>query len=146
MTILLSSEKTARQIGEVLPQAGVSFTTNSISVKADQLLQVARFLKETQGLDFDYLVNITGVDYLDYIDVVYHLVSQKNNHSLVLKVTCPDRNNAVVPSVITLWRGADFLERETFDLVGVRFDGHPNMKRIYLWEGFQGHPLRRDYR
>jgi NADH:ubiquinone oxidoreductase subunit C len=63
----------------------------------------------------------------------------------VLKTRCNDREQPVVPSVISVWQGADFQEREIYDLLGIRFAGHPNMKRIFLWEGFKGHPLRRDY-
>jgi NADH-quinone oxidoreductase subunit C len=145
MTVALSGKEIASKIGEAISQTVISVADSSITVKSQQLFQVAKFLKETPGLEFDFLVNISGVDYLDYIEVVYHLVSLKHNHSLVLKTICPDRDKPVVPSVVSLWRGADFLEREGYDLVGVRFDGHPNLKRIYLWEGFQGHPLRRDY-
>jgi NADH-quinone oxidoreductase subunit C len=145
MTVALPGKEMASKIGEAIPQTVISVADSSITVKSQQLFQVAKFLKETPGLEFDFLVNISGVDYLDYIEVVYHLVSLKHNHSLVLKTVCPDRENPVVPSVVSLWRGADFLEREEYDLMGVRFEGHPNLKRIYLWEGFQGHPLRRDY-
>jgi len=145
MTVALPGKEMASKIGEAIPQTVISVADSSITVKSQQLFQVAKFLKETPGLEFDFLVNISGVDYLDYIEVVYHLVSLKHNHSLVLKTVCPDRDNPVVPSVVSLWRGADFLEREEYDLMGVRFEGHPNLKRIYLWEGFQGHPLRRDY-
>jgi NADH-quinone oxidoreductase subunit C len=145
MTVALPGKEMASKIGEAIPQTVISGADSSITVKSQQLFQVAKFLKETPGLEFDFLVNISGVDYLDYIEVVYHLVSLKHNHSLVLKTVCPDRDNPVVPSVVSLWRGADFLEREEYDLMGVRFEGHPNLKRIYLWEGFQGHPLKRDY-
>ena len=145
MTVALPGKEMASKIGEAIPQTVISVADSSITVKSQQLFQVAKFLKETPGLEFDFLVNISGVDYLDYIEVVYHLVSLKHNHSLVLKTVCPDRENPVVPSVVSLWRGADFLEREEYDLMGVRFEGHPNLKRIYLWEGSQGHPLRRDY-
>jgi NADH-quinone oxidoreductase subunit C len=145
MTVALSGKEIASKIEEAIPQTVTSVADGSITVTSQHLFQVAKFLKETPSLEFDFLVNISGVDYLDYIEVVYHLVSLKHNHSLVLKTVCPDRDNPVVPSVVSLWRGADFLEREEYDLVGVRFEGHPNLKRIYLWEGFQGHPLRRDY-
>jgi len=63
----------------------------------------------------------------------------------VVKTRCYDRENPTVSSVVGLWQGADFQEREIYDLLGIKFDGHPNMKRIFLWEGFQGHPLRKDY-
>jgi len=108
-------------------------------------LAVVAFLKDTQGLDLDYLNYITAIDYYDHFEVVYQLVSLEHNHSLVLKTRCYRRDNPTLPSVVSLWQGADFQEREIYDLMGIRFEGHPNMKRIVLWEGFQGHPLRKDY-
>ncbi|HIE16858.1 MAG TPA: NADH-quinone oxidoreductase subunit C [Dehalococcoidia bacterium] len=117
----------------------------SVVIHSRSLYQVAEFLKNTPGLDFDYLTNLAAVDYLDYFEVVYHLVSLKHNHSLVLKTRCYDRDKPVVPSVVSLWRAADFQEREAYDLMGIVFQGHPNLKRLLLWEGFVGHPLRRDY-
>ena len=91
------------------------------------------------------MANLTAVDYMDYFEVVYNLISIKNNHSVVLKTKCYGRENLNVPSVVGLWRTADYQERETFDLFGISFEGHPNLKRLFLWEGFEGHPLRRDY-
>jgi len=145
MTKALVWKEVAEKIGEQLPVAVVGFDGSAILVKSESILEVCRFLNKTAGLDFDYLVNLTGVDYLDYLEVVYHLASLKHNHSLVLKTRCYDREQPTVPSVTTIWQGADFQEREIYDLLGVRFEGHPNMKRIFLWEGFKGHPLRRDY-
>jgi len=83
--------------------------------------------------------------WFDYFEVVYQFTSFEHNHSLVVKARCYDRENPTLPSVISLWQGADFQEREIYDLMGIRFDGHPNMKRIFLWDGFPGHPLRKDY-
>lgn len=143
MKPLIGSE-VAEKIGEQLPGAVVEYNT-AVLVKSESIFEVCRFLNQTAGLDFDYLVNLTGVDYLNYLEVVYHLVSMKHNHSLVLKTRCYDREQPTVPSVTPVWKGADFQEREVYDLLGIRFEGHPNMKRIFLWEGFQGHPLRRDY-
>ena len=77
--------------------------------------------------------------------MVYHLTSISHNQSLVIKTRIFDREDPVVPSVISLWRGADYQEREVWDLMGIRFTGHPNPKRIMLWEGFPGHPLRKDF-
>ena len=145
MTKALVWKEVAEKIGEQLPVAVVGFDGSAILVKSESILEVCRFLNKTAGLDFDYLVNLTGVDYLDYLEVVYHLASLKHNHSLVLKTRCYDREQPTVPSVTTIWQGADFQEREAYDLLGILFEGHPNMKRIFLWEGFQGHPLRRDY-
>lgn len=143
MKPLIGSE-VAKKIGEQLPGAVVEYNT-AVLVKSESIFEVCRFLNQTAGLDFDYLVNLTGVDYLNYLEVVYHLVSMKHNHSLVLKTRCYDREQPAVPSVTPIWEGANLQEREVYDLLGIRFDGHPNMKRIFLWEGFQGHPLRRDY-
>ena len=88
---------------------------------------------------------MAAVDYLEYFEVIYRLVSLKNNHSLILKTRVYGRENLSVPSVVKTWRSADYQEREIFDLFGIKFEGHPNLKRLLLWEGFQGHPLRRDY-
>jgi NADH-quinone oxidoreductase subunit C len=145
MTKALAGKEVAEKIGGQFPEAVVGFDGSAILLKSDSILEVCRFLNKTAGLDFDYLVNLTGVDYLDYLEVVYHLVSLKHNNSLVLKTRCYDREQPTVPSVTPIWQGADFQEREAYDLLGIRFEGHPNMKRIFLWDGFQGHPLRRDY-
>jgi len=145
MTKALKVSEVAAKIGGQLPGAIVGCDDSAVTVKSEFVLEVCRFLNKTAGLDFDYLVNITGVDYLDCLEVVYHLASMKHNHSLVVKTKCYDREKPAVPSVTSVWQGADFQERETYDLLGIRFEGHPNMKRLFLWEGFQGHPLRRDY-
>jgi len=145
MTKPLSGRELAQQIAEHVPDAIVEADEAAVIVQSQSLFQVMRFLKETAELDFDYLVSITAVDYWDYLEVVYHLVSIGHNHSLVIKTRCDDRDNPEVPSVVGLWQGADFQEREVYDLMGIRFDGHPSLRRIFLWEGFQGYPLRRDY-
>jgi len=145
MTVALSGREIALRLEEQFPGSIVESSQNSLVVKNESLLEVATFLKTTPGLDFDYLTSITAVDYYNYFEVVYQLTSIKHNHSLVVKTRCYGRDNPSVPSVVSLWRGADFQEREIYDLMGISFDGHPNLKRIFLWEGFQGHPLRKDY-
>jgi NADH-quinone oxidoreductase subunit C len=145
MTKQLTGSEVAKKIGQQLPGAVAGYDDSAILIETGSILEVCRFLKQTAGLDFDYLVNLTGVDYLDYFEIVYHLASLKHNHSLVLKTRCYDREQPTVPSIISIWKGADLQEREAYDLMGIRFEGHPNMKRIFLWEGFRGHPLRRDY-
>ena len=114
-------------------------------VACDQLFEACRLLKETPGLDMDYLVSITGVDYIENFEVIYHLLSLSNNHSFVLKVNVFDRESPTVSSLTDLWMGARLQEREVWDLMGITFTGHGNLKRILTWEGFDGHPLRRDY-
>ena len=94
----------------------------------------------------NYLVSISGVDYVEYFELVYHLVSMSKNHSLVLKMKLyGTREQPSAPSIVSIWKGADLQEREIWDLLGIGFEDHHNMKRILLWEGFPGHPLRKDY-
>lgn len=145
MTVALSGKEIASQIEDKFPGSVVESSQDSLVVKADSLLAVAAFLRDTETLKFDYLNYITAVDYYSYFEVVYQLTSLEHNHTIVIKTRCHDRENPSVPSVIGLWQGADFQEREIYDLMGIRFEGHPNMKRIFLWEGFSGHPLRKDY-
>ena len=145
MTLAISGVEVAAEIEQQFPGSIVETGQNKLVVKSESLLEVADFLRTTSGLDFDYLNSVTAVDYYDYFEVVYQLTSIKHNHNLILKTRCHGRDNPVVPSVVSLWRGADFQEREIYDLMGINFDGHPNMKHIFLWEGFQGYPLRKDY-
>ena len=145
MTVSLSGSEVAKKITERFPQAISEASDEAILVKSESLFDVAEYLKGNPELAFDYLNHITAVDYYDYFEVVYQFTSLQYNHSLVLKTRCYDRENAAVPSVVRLWRGADFQEREIYDLMGISFEGHPNLKRIALWSGFEGHPLRRDY-
>jgi NADH-quinone oxidoreductase subunit C len=145
MTVSLSGNEVAKQITKQFPEAIVETSNEAILVKSQAIFDVADHLKSNVELDFDYLNYITAVDYYDYFEVVYQLTSIKHNHTVVLKTRCYDRDNPVVPSVVGLWRGADFQEREIYDLMGITFEGHPNLKRIVLWEGFQGYPLRKDY-
>ena len=114
-------------------------------VQPDKLVEVATALRDEMG--YDYLSSVTGVDYLpnDQMEVVYHLYQSTGGSSLVLKTQAP-RDNAVVPSLVSVYPGADFQEREAWDLLGIRFDGHPDLRRILMWEGFAGHPLRKDWK
>ena len=145
MTISLSAREVARQIKERFPDAVTQASDTTILINSESLLDVAAFLKDTPGLDFSYLNHITAIDYYRYSEVVYQLTSLQHNHSIVLKTRCYGRDNLSLPSLVSLWQAADFQEREIFDLMGIRFEGHPNLKRIVLWSGFQGHPLRKDY-
>jgi NADH-quinone oxidoreductase subunit C len=145
MTLALSGKDITKKIEEKFPGRVAEAAAESLLVKGEALSEVAAYLKNTPGLDFDYLTAVSGVDYLDYFEVVYHLTSIKHNHSLVLKARCYNRENPALPSVAGIWRTADFQEREIYDLLGISFTGHPNLKRIALWDGFEGHPLRKDF-
>ena len=145
MTVALSGKEMASQIEEKFPGSIEEAGKDSVVVKSGSLLPVAAFLKDAANLKFDYLNYVTAVDYYSYFEVVYQLTSLEHNHTVVLKTRCYGRENPSVPSIVGLWQGADFQEREIYDLMGIKFEGHPNMKRIFLWEGFPGHPLRKDY-
>ncbi len=145
MTLVLSGEEVAAKLEQQFPGSIIESSESSLLVNRESLFDLVSFLKTASGLDFDYLSSITAVDYYDYFELVYQLTSIEHNHSLVLKTRCYDRKNPTAPSVVSLYQGADFQEREIYDLMGIRFEGHPNMKRIFLWEGFEGHPLRKDY-
>lgn len=145
MTRALSGEDVARRINEAHPDTAVKNNDTDVWVRPDAILDVSRFLNSDNDLDFSFLNAVTAVDYVEYFELVYHLVSMRNNTSVVIKSKVFGREDLSVPSVISVWQGADLQEREIWDLMGIRFDGHPNLKRVLLWEGFPGHPLRKDY-
>jgi len=133
-------EKFPHAIREV-PEGTLDFT---VVIDAGFLRDVALFLRDEIG--FDYLTNLTAVDWPDRFEVVYHLYGiQSGLGLLTLKVPCEDKTNHSVPSVVDNWKSADLQEREVYDLMGIRFEGHPNLKKIMMWEGFQGHPLRKEF-
>jgi len=146
----LSGEDLAERVGAGVPDPLISDSVaipgdGALWVKAPRVAEVAGFLKSDDGLDFNFLNSISAVDYINHFDVVYHLTSLNKLHTAIMKTRLDGRDDLSLPSVYHLWRGADFQEREIWDLMGIRFDGHPNLKRIMLWEGFEGHPLRKDY-
>jgi len=145
MTLALSGQEVVAKLEQQFPGSVIESSENNLLVKSESIFDVAEYLKSSPELDFDYLNYIAAVDYYDYFELVYQFTSMKHNHSLVLKTRCYDRENPAVPSVVRLWQGADFQEREIYDLMGISFEGHPNLKRIVLWQGFEGHPLRKDY-
>ena len=125
--------------------AQVVIEGNSLVVPKEKLSEVALFLKGNPEYTMDFLSCVTGVDYTAHLEVVYHLYSMTKKHGpIVLKVRT-DREAAKVPSVTPIWRSAEYQEREIYDLVGVNFESHPDLRRILMWDGFQYHPLRKDY-
>lgn len=145
MTRAHSCEDAARRINDAIPGAAVDFDQTAVWIKPESILEAARLLKSDESFDFSFLNAVSAVDYIEYFELVYHLLSLRRNSSLVVKSRVPGRENLEVPSVCDVWRGADLQEREIWDLMGIHFEGHPNMKRILLWEGFPGHPLRKDF-
>jgi NADH-quinone oxidoreductase subunit C len=145
MTVALSAKETVTRLNSRFPGATEEAGPDSILVKSESLLAVVEYLKTADGLKFDYYNYVTAVDYYGYFEVVYMLTSSEFNRSVTLKVRLYTRDNPTVPSLTGLYRGADFQEREVYDLMGINFEGHPNLKRLFLWEGFDGHPLRKDF-
>jgi NADH-quinone oxidoreductase subunit D/NADH-quinone oxidoreductase subunit C/D len=113
-------------------------------IAPDNLVEFATMLRDDFG--YDFLSSVTGVDYLpnELMEVVYHAYNSLGGGALIFKVHVP-RDNPVVPSLVSIYPGANFQEREAWDLLGIQFEGHPNHKRILMWEGFNGHPLRKDW-
>lgn len=115
-------------------------------VNAEKINAISLFLRDEESLQFDNLSCLSGLDYdKDNLAVVYHLYSYVHHHKLVIKVIIP-KSNPVLPTVSDVWAAADWHEREAYDLVGMTFSGHPDLRRILLPEDWEGHPLRKDYK
>jgi len=116
-------------------------------VDRSALIDVCKLLRDDPGLAFDFCMDVTAVDYIGRkprFEVVYHLYSLEKNHRVRIKVPL-EESDPKLPSVVSIWSSANWLERETWDMYGIKFEGHPDLKRIYLYEEFEGHPLRKDY-
>lgn len=116
-----------------------------IVVPADRFVEICRRLKSDELFRFDCLMSLSGVDTLEYLESVYHLFSYSKRHKIVLKVRVP-RDHPHVPSVEAIWRTANWLERESYDLVGIIYDDHSDLRRIMNPDDWIGHPLRKDYK
>jgi NADH-quinone oxidoreductase subunit C len=123
------------------PDAWVTVKDNA------RLVEVLRYLKETPGLEMDFLANESGTDFPkeNVLRVVYHLFSYKHRHDFIVKVDVP-REGPRLPTMDGLWKTAEWFEREIYDLFGVEFDGHPDLRRIMMPDDWIGHPLRKDYK
>jgi NADH-quinone oxidoreductase subunit C len=146
---------------------------HSLLVPRDDLVRVARLLRDDQDLQYDFCSNVTGIDWLDrttkvkmrrlesgeekeveetrvipgFLEVLYHLYSMsRKDGPIVLRVRTGDRlRDVTVPSLTPVWRSCELQEREIYDLFGVVFEGHPDLRRLLMWEGFRDHPMRKDY-
>jgi NADH:ubiquinone oxidoreductase subunit C len=115
-----------------------------MTVKAEDLHETAVQLKQTDEFYFDYLICLTGIDYTENMGIIYHLESIKHRHLVVLKVRTADRVNPAIDTVSDVWITAKYHEREVYDLLGVHFNNHPDLRRLFLEDGW-GFPLRKDY-
>ncbi|MEH7252926.1 NADH-quinone oxidoreductase subunit C, partial [Neobacillus niacini] len=116
----------------------------TLVAKKDTYFKVAQFLKYNELLGFDYLSELHGTDFVTHMEVYVHLFSYKNRQSVALKVKI-DRDEPTIESLQPIWAGANWPECEAYDLLGIKFTGHPNLHRILLGEDWVGHPLRKDY-
>lgn len=115
-------------------------------IKKDNLLQICKFLKDDPQMQFNFLVDVVGVDYFPQkprFEIVYHLYSIPKKHRIRLKIKVDE--NETVPSLVSVWKAADWAEREVYDMFGLVFENHPSLKRIYLSQDWEGFPLRKDY-
>ena len=116
-----------------------------LAVERGSLVEVMRALRDDERSDLAFLCNLTAVDREREIEVIYHLQSLDRNHILQVRAGTGDREDPAAPSLTGVYHGAHLQEREVYDLFGVRFEGHPDLRRMFLWEGFPGHPLRKDF-
>ncbi len=119
----------------------------TVVVDPTHIVEVLRFLRDDGELEFEMLMDVTAVDYVEEeprFEVVYHLYSLARNHRVRVKARVPEAS-PVIDSAVDIWPSANWMEREVFDLYGVRFEGHPDLRRILLYDEFEGHPLRKDY-
>lgn len=144
----MNKEEFKSRLLTLLPDAEISENKQFLTVTADarHLHRFAEILRYSEHLMFDYLFCLSGVDYKDSFTVVYHLSSTVFRHEIVLKVKIADREKPHIDTVSDIWRTAEFHEREVFDFFGIRFNNHPDMRRIFLDETtIKGYPLRKDY-
>ncbi len=138
-----------REFGEAIGHAEESCGTSIVYVDAARAREILAWLKDTPGQVYNYLVDLTAVEYRDPerpLEVVYLLRALDRNDELRVKIALPKDQPLEVDSVVRLWRGADWLEREVYDMFGVTFRGHPDLRRILMWETYaEGYPLRKDF-
>jgi NADH-quinone oxidoreductase subunit C len=140
-------EKLKERFGAKILKAESAHGDESITVARDAAAEILRALRDDPDFSFDLLADLTAVDWPERIprfDVVYHLGSVLHPRRLRVKIGV-DASEPTVASACEIWRAADWLERECFDMFGLRFAGHPDLRRILLYDSFQGHPLRKDY-
>jgi NADH-quinone oxidoreductase subunit C len=145
VTAEIGGEAIAEALRSALPNAVVGATPGWVEVRPETVLEASRWLRDSPRFDFRQLLSLTAVDRFDRFEVVYHLLSLHKNQSGVLKTVISDREEPAVDSVVPVWYGAILQEREVYDLFGIRFREHPDMRRLFLWEGFSGWPLRKDF-
>ena len=131
-------------LSDLTPEVSYSFDELVVRLERANAVEACRRLKTAEGLDFKFLRCLSVVDWVKHMEAVYHLSSLSHPSKVVVKVTIPT-DDLWMPTMIEVWKGADWHEREGHDLFGIVFDGHPNMKPLILFEGFEGYPGRKSY-
>lgn len=144
----MQTEELTTLITSLVPdqKPGISKQFPEFILPADKLHDVAKMLKENPQTKMDYLFSLTASDRKDGLNVIYHLTSTEYRHTVVLKVILADKENPIVATVSDLWSAAEYLEREVFDLFGIKFENHPDLRRLFLDDEWVGYPLRKDYK
>lgn len=143
---IMTNEELRHQLTESFPSLTFEEGGEWLIVQAEAAAwkNLAHALRFTPSLGFDFLFCVTGVDWKTHLSMVYHLSSAANNHTIVVKVKL-DRNDPQIDTVSGIWRTAEFHEREAYDLLGIVFNGHPDLRRLFMTEEWNGWPLRKDY-
>jgi NADH-quinone oxidoreductase subunit C len=135
------------RFGEAIVDSHERLGDETVVVARDRAGEIFRFLRDDPAMAFEFLMDLTAVDYLGKtprFEVVTHLFSLAKRHRLRVKVPIDERD-CRMPSLTPIWKSANWLEREAYDMFGIRFDGHPDLRRIFMYPEFEGHPLRKDY-
>jgi NADH-quinone oxidoreductase subunit C len=141
----LEGRRVAEALSRALPGVVAASNDEWVEVVPDRVVEAMRWLHDSEELDAAQLSNLTAVDRHTYFEVVYHLQSLDLNHQIAVKAIVEDHDNPVVDSVYPVYKGALLQEREVYDLMGIRFSGHPDLRRMFLWEGYPAFPLRKDF-
>lgn len=143
----MTNDSLIQSISSMVPEAQIKmgFEYLETFIPIDSLHSFMLQLKNNPEMLFDYLFCVTGVDFSDHLQVIYHLESTTHNHILVVKVKTNDRENPVVDSVTDIWPTAEPHENEVFDLLGIKFNNHPEPRRLFLDDSW-GYPLRKDFK
>lgn len=143
----MNSEELKQSISSILPSAvyeeGGEFL--NVIISSSELFPLIKTFREKKDFDFDYLFCLTCVDWKDHLMMVYHLNSKTIKHNIVVKAKITDVINPEIESVSHIWQTAELMEDEVFDLFGVTFKNHPNLRRLFLEENWKGFPLRKNY-
>ncbi len=142
----ISIEEVKKELEAHLPDVKVRLVRDSLLIEnPEELPQAALFLKESPKFLLDYLSSVTAADYLTFLESVYHLYSMGQKQGPVVLRVRVTKNNPRIPSLVPVYRSAELQEREAFDTLGIIYERHPDLRRLFMWEEFQGHPLRKDY-